>query len=188
MAGCADHAAYIPECRAFRGLLQWHATNLMGCSWQSRPAGCCEGRGVLPAGKGRGHGERPPSSTGGGAIGVEWVLERDYPPLWPAPPPKTECAAAHFPLRVTTHDCASLRIVRVAILGMLRATAHVCTPQKARKRACARKSTQAGNPDGGGVKIHCCVAHLCKTTSRRHQDENVYIMEPRQNAEIQVEI
>ena len=30
MAGCADHAVYSPECRAFRGLLQWPAKNFNG--------------------------------------------------------------------------------------------------------------------------------------------------------------
>ena len=62
------------------------------------------------------------------------------------PLPQTECAAAHFPLRVTTHNYASLRIVRV--VGMLRAT------HKARKWAGARKSPQVENLDGADVKIH----------------------------------
>ena len=165
MADCADHAAYSPECPAFRGLLQWPAKNLNGLAEPTsrvlRRAGGTAGWQGPRARRATAQQHRRRCHRGGMGIRTG-----SSPPFGP-PPPQTECAAAHFPLRVTTHDCASLRIVRVAILGMLRATAHVCTPQKARKRACARKSTQAGNPDGGGVKIHCCVAHLCKMTSRR---------------------
>ena len=130
MAGCADHAVYSPECRAFRGLLQWHAKNLMGCSWQSRPAGCCEGRGVLPAGKGRGHGERPPSSTGGGAIGVEWALERDHPPFGQECPPPNRGRSRAFP---TARDYARLRIPTQCARRGHAARHGTCVPSQSHK-------------------------------------------------------
>ena len=73
-------------------------------------------------------------------------------PLAHNSPPKKQMRCRAFPLRMTTHDYASPRIVhvRMRIVGMVCAAPHPCTP-KGRKRAHTmahtRDSTQVHNPE-----------------------------------------